>query len=377
MTSNSFKDLENFFEGYHKEKPNVQNEDIEYTEPSSKELKVLELKPEFRLMTQREAEIRKNELDTFSEDTGSFESLFVLTHDTNRSVMTTPDDIEHHTEMITEMIKLSVADKDNVWGLNVGGRLFKLVYTKYNGCRWSYFKVADDLRFVDFAVTPKGHIFAINAADRHLYKLQEKLMPNEITHVIFEDDPLLINSKGHRFEQMFEGDLQKLTGIAAVSHNAIYALDEQGQVLYLETRKITNRVLGWAKQSDQPHPCKKIAVSGGPHIFKSIELWGLTHRNQPMRYDKNSGTWKLFENEKLYDISVTDDNAVYGIRYSDRRLVKFNGLQFVLQDRYGNGNREGMTPDDVQELELLAALKESQFVWATDRKTNKLLRMIV
>jgi hypothetical protein len=364
---------EEAYEGVSSDLPTVQAHDEE-TKP---EIKVLQLKPEFLLLSQEEAKQRKMEHDwDHSKGSGAFESVFVLTGVTGRNgqAFASPDKIQLHHEMNTEMIKLSVASKDDVWGLNVGGRLFKLVYTKYSGSRWSYFKVASDMRFIDFSVTPKGHIFAINASDRHVYRLKERIQSQDLTGVVYEDDPITQAYEGHVFEPMFSGDLQRLTSVTAASHKLIYALDEQGQVLFLEMQRFSNKIVGWAKHSDQSHPLKKITV-GGPHMFRSVELWGLTSFHQPMRYDKNTSSWKLFENQSLTDISITLDNAVYGIRKEDNRLVKWNGNDtFTLQDRAGNGS---YSPGSSTELELLAALKESQYVWATEKRSHKLMRMVV
>ncbi|KAL0487704.1 RHPN2 [Acrasis kona] len=271
-----------------------------------------------------------------------------------REFSTDPDDISHEEllctahndllyneereEMNTDMTKICLV-KDEIWGMNIGGRIFRSMENKFSGLVWSYFKVADNMRFLDFEVTEKGHIFGISASDHQLYRIKNPISKHTPQVYHHEDDPLTKSFNGHVFEPAFDGDMQKIKCITAASHNLLYALDEVGDVIYIDTSRrwsLGRRIAGWRRLCLQPSCFKKITVMHEKRkaLIKNNELWGLTVSGEPQRYNWNTGEWRGYPGTQLTDICVSydgSDNVVYGIRKTDGCLmkVKWNPTQLI------------------------------------------------
>lgn len=89
----------------------------------------------------------------------------------------------------------------------------------------------------------------------------------------------------------------------------------------------------------------------------------ITHYlDRAMRWDHH-GNW-VPVNEELIDISVATDNAVYGIRKLDQKLVKWDGEKFVLQQPpSGSGSQNEWR------LSNVSAYKEGKHVYAVEAGT--------
>jgi len=215
-------------------------------------------------------------------------------------------------------------------------------------------------------------LYGISAADRLLYRIKDRELAAkwgkaELTHenTLFE------------FEKVVPNDDQRLLQVSATSHYAIYALNEDGQVMYLDIPRFSHKIFRWQMYAGNVN-FRKVAV-GGAHTFRKTELWGLdTFTHLPMRWIWSRGSWESF-NEPLLDISITLDNAVYAVRESDGRLVKWNGAeQFIVQDQPMTTtgiNRD--TSKVYRQLTNVAALEEGKYVYGLDATTGDLLKMLM
>ncbi|KAL0483342.1 hypothetical protein AKO1_014669 [Acrasis kona] len=231
---------------------------------------------------------------------------------------------------------VSCAGKQHLWGLSHGKDLYHMHSTP-NGMEWQFFPTAG-LQFKDISVSKGGTLFAIGATDSFVYKL----------------DPTTT-----RMDLVVPGDTTRLRQVSASTRNKVYGLAEDGTVLYLSADR-------WERMGGK---LKKIS-SGGKHLFRKTEVWGIGFDDRAMRWDQK-GMWEPI-NEELIDISVAADNAIYGIRKQDQQLVKWDGEKFVKQ---APPTTTGAEPQSKWRLTNVSAYKESKHVYAVEAGTGNVLKM--
>ncbi|KAL0484868.1 pheT, partial [Acrasis kona] len=245
-----------------------------------------------------------------------------------------------HSQDALEVI--SCAGKDSLWGLSRRNEIYKLVQTS-SGAEWQ-FHPTNGLLLKDISAAPRGILFGIGLNDGYLYRINDT-----------------------KIELVLKDDFTRITNVSAQSRRKIYALGEDGRVLFLHLKLVgTNKNATYETIGGQ---LKKIAV-GGKHAFRRTELWGIGFDNRAYRYV--APRWIPHE-AFLIDISVSDDNAVYGVRIEDGRLVKWSGdSTFTLQERI---NTSSVPNHQHSVLTNVTAYKESRNVYAVERGTGNILKM--
>jgi hypothetical protein len=195
----------------------------------------------------------------------------------------------------------------------------------------------------------------------------------EIRKTVQEHNKNAVAIVGSEFYSVVQRDTDTVVcQIAALSNKMVYALSVNDKALSLEKQRFS-KILNWEKFGPDV-PLKKISV-GEPHLFRSTEIWAIRKSDDaPLRYDKSNHDWEAVNSISLLDISVSSDNAVYGVRKEDGRLVKWDGSKdFLVQDSPLT-NVEGT--QTYQKLTNVCALKEGKHVYSIDTETGDLLMMI-
>ncbi len=231
---------------------------------------------------------------------------------------------------------VTCSGKNHLWGLSHGKDLYHMRSTP-NGMEWQFFPTGGN-QFKDISVSKGGVLFAIGATDGFLYKL---------------------DTSTTRMDLVAPGETTRLRQVSASSRNKVYALAEDGSVLFLSGDH-------WERMGGK---LKKISA-GGKHLFRKTEVWGISFDDRATRWD-HKGSW-VPVNEELIDISVAGDNSVYAIRKSDQQLVKWDGDKFVHQAPPNSSN--GL--ESSWRLSNISAYKESRHVYAVEAGTGNLLKMV-
>jgi hypothetical protein len=302
----------------------------------------------------------------YTRDSGEFTKIDTKSPQI-KSPISPSDCIEH-------IIQLSVASKDDIWGLSNAGILYRFDQTT-EGNDWVYFKVSNDLRFSAFTITPKYHLFAIS--DGRLYRLkdphQASALEAAIRKTVREHNGTDIAIVGAEFVPVIQNDDQIVIQVSASTHKLVYALSANDHAICLEKQRFS-KSYKWENFGPDV-PLRKISV-GGTHIFRNTEIWAIRKSdNAALRYNKTTKSWDEF-NYALQDISVSLDNAVYGISLEDGYLVKWDGnFSFVRQDKELIDNKDKNTY--WKRLKNVYALKEGKHVYSVDTENGHLLKMVV
>jgi hypothetical protein len=237
---------------------------------------------------------------------------------------------------------VAVGGDNFIFGLTNGGQIFRLYDKGNNKLEWGLFDTGS-YRFTD-----------ICCARRTLFALGSD-------HLLYHWD-----SRAKNMTMFLPNDTQRLHQITAMNNRTVYGLTEDGTVMCIKKNRansLRRKTSSWTQIGIQK--MKNLSV-GSKHLLRKVELWGIGHDDLAYRYDHMNGTWILYDIH-LKDISVTRDNAVYGVRKRDGRLVKWNGSeQFVLQDLGA--------PNDNYVLQNVSAYKERREVYSVDSHGN-LLKM--
>jgi hypothetical protein len=237
-----------------------------------------------------------------------------------------------------DLEKICCCGKGNIWGLSKSHELYHLVSA--NGTlEWQYYPTEGKL-FKDISCVKHDILFAIGANDGLLYRLSNKI------------------------ELVIPSDTTRLISISAMTKRKIYAISETNQIMVLRLKHLVKKPQ-WELMGGK---LNKIAA-GGRHVIRRSELWGIGLDNRAYRWD---GTiWVPFNIEVL-DISVAVDNAVYGVRKQDGRLVKWDGWEQFLLQEMPNTNENA----HYAKLTSVAAYREGKHVYAVEAGTSNVLRMM-
>jgi len=227
-----------------------------------------------------------------------------------------------------------------MYGLSFAGELYRLV-GKEGSQNWEHVPT-DGLLLRDISCGRGGALFGIGERDGALWRLgsskPELVMPN---------------------------DTQRLSQLSVATKRKIYALAEDGSVLYTQLPRFGHNNT-WERLGGK---LKKISVGGG--LLRRTELWGIGADNRPYRWWDN--TWIPYQAE-LQDISVAADNSVYGVSM-DGRLYKWNGADlFTLQDQELKGENAQYLANS--RLTGVAAYKESKHVYGIEKGSSNVLKML-
>lgn len=238
---------------------------------------------------------------------------------------------------------VSCAGKNDIWGLSKKGDLFKLVEDGEK-LEWQYVPIGN-VKLSDISVARHGIVFGIGKTNGALYRL----------------------TKIGRMELVLPDDNTHLQQVDAQTKKRIYALTEHGHVLYMKLGLLTENQ-SWTRLGPTTTKLKKIAV-GGKHLFRQTELWGIGIDDFAYRW-KYDTQWDRFD-ASLIDISVSKDNAVYGVRKEDGRVMKWDGKKdFLLLEH-------PLTDPNMvfDHLTNIKAYKEGKCVYAVEKQTGTVLKM--
>jgi len=235
---------------------------------------------------------------------------------------------------------LTCAGKNYIYGLSYAGELYRLAGAE-RSLSWEYLPT-EGMLFKDISVARGGTVFGIGLNNGLLYRLNKTA-----------------------YDLVLPEDNMRLSQIAAQSKRKLYALAEDGSVLFLKLARFGHNNT-WERLGGK---LKKISVGG--KLLRRTEVWGIGLDNRAYRYF--DGQWSPY-NVVLSDISVATDNAVYGVDQNGR-LLKWNGADlFGLQERELTGDRR-----QVQQslLSNVTAYKEGTGVYGIEKGTGNVLKMLV
>ncbi|KAL0490445.1 hypothetical protein AKO1_009559 [Acrasis kona] len=236
---------------------------------------------------------------------------------------------------------LSCAGKNYIYGLSYAGELYRLAGSERT-LSWEFLPT-EGMLFKDISVARGGHVFGIGLNNGFLYRLNNK----------------------SGYDLVLPEDIQRLSQVAAQSKRKIYALAEDGSVLFLKLARFGHNNV-WERLGGK---LKKISVGG--KLLRRTEVWGIGLDNRAYRY--LDGQWIPF-NVLLTDLSVATDNAVYGVDQGGR-LLKWNGADmFGLQERELTGDRRVVQQSI---LSNVTAYKEGTGVYGIEKGTGNVLKMLV
>lgn len=264
----------------------------------------------------------------FAKDSGEFD---VLATEWNQS-----------SKSIDHIQQVAVGRRNFIFGLTKGGQIYRLIDKGGNRLEWSHFDTRG-MKFIDICCY-KRTLFAINAIDCLLYYWE---------------------TNSNKMQLFLENDAQRLRQATTMNKRKIYALSEDGSVLFIRKHrsKLLHKSPSWTLIGTEK--MKKIS-SGSKHIFRRMELWGIGLDDRAYRYDHFNSAWIMYD-IIIQDISVTRDDAVYAVSKKDGRLMKWNGADsFVLQDLGSSTHKH--------HLLNVSAYKESREVYSVDKNGN-LLKM--
>ncbi|KAL0478510.1 hypothetical protein AKO1_008182 [Acrasis kona] len=237
---------------------------------------------------------------------------------------------------------VSVGDKGIVYGLTKGGHIHKL-NTESSPFVWQFVHTGK-IGFKAISVGKGDSLYAIGLLDSLLYQL---------------------NSKTNLVERLEIEENYEISQISAVDSKSVYAVTESGVCVKLKHPKWTRKNAGIIWKVISSPPLRRISVSGRK-IFNS-EVWGIcTLDNRAMRKEPNLADWVPFE-EQLLDITVTRDNAVYGIRLSDNAIVQW--------DHHGRFQPVSMSGCENALLSSISAFRENDHIFAVNANDGNIVRL--
>jgi hypothetical protein len=276
---------------------------------------------------------------TYAADSGRFQTF---------NAKFVPSNTQAHTEFAQQNAQqsnllrtITLNGKRNMYSLSFAGELYRLI-GKEGAQSWEHVPTAG-LLFRDISCGRGGALFGIGAKDGFLYKLGHSDKP----------------------ELVMPNDTTRLSQLSVATKRKIYALAEDGSVLYTALPRFGHNA-SWERLGGK---LKKISVGGG--LLRRTELWGIGADNRPYRWFDNQ--WIPYQAE-LQDISVASDNSVYGVSM-DGRLLKWNGSDlFGLQDQELRGENAHYLAN--ARLTGVAAYKETKHVYAIEKGSSNVLKML-
>jgi hypothetical protein len=111
----------------------------------------------------------------YTRDSGEFVKLVVNSPHLDSPISPTSDSGVDQEKII----ELSIASKNDIWGLSNAGIVYRFDQDTIRGNDWVYFDIVDSqkartLRFSSFSVTSKNYIFGVNVADGRLYRIKDR-----------------------------------------------------------------------------------------------------------------------------------------------------------------------------------------------------------
>jgi len=247
---------------------------------------------------------------------------------------------QQNAQQSNHLRTITLNGKRNMYGLSFAGELYRLV-GKEGAQSWEHVPT-EGLLLRDISCGRGGALFGIGQQDGFLYRLS-----------------------GSKPELVLPNDTQRLAQISAATKRKIYALAEDGSVLYMALPRFGHN-FEWERLGGK---LKKISCGGG--LLRRTELWGVGVDNRPYRWYENQ--WVPF-NAQLQDISVAADNSVYGVSM-DGQLWKWNGHDnFAVQNQEIKGDNAQYLQN--AQLTNVAAYKETKHVYAIEKGTGNVLKML-
>jgi hypothetical protein len=174
----------------------------------------------------------------------------------------------------------------------------------------------------------------------------------------------LLNTDNGIFEPVPIDLSVKLISTSAMSRKQVYAVGEDGIVLYLEFKR--NHPGTFERLGDIP--MKKVAV-GSKHIIRHNEVWAIGVNNFVYRW---AGTTWMPLQYQVQDLSVGMDNSVYAVDLQGH-LLQFQEGAFGLAEKCFRGDNN--TPRDAL-LSNVTAYKK-KYLYALEQGTGNILRAVL
>ncbi|KAL0482181.1 glutathione reductase, mitochondrial [Acrasis kona] len=310
-----------------------------------------------------------------TDDTGEFQRLSV-----KNASLPSPINKEPSQKIEERIFRLTVASKDDIWGLSNYGVLYRFDEDSTSSLeehKWVHFKTKDNQLFRDITIAPNYCIFAIDKNSNTLYRIEDEDLSS--AHNAYVKKLIMQNYKGSydpgsSFRLIIPHDKTTVKQISCISHKALYAISTENKALHLEKHRFSKKY-EWSTFGPDIE-LSKISV-GRAHYFRGTELWAIRRSDRlPLRWDTLVHDWEVIGEEPIVDISITQDNSVYAIRKHNGELIKWDGhLKFESQSKSSLMNEQGGVIR--HQLTNLCALKEGKHVYSVDRDTGDLLKMIV